>query len=246
MKYYLIFILLISLSFCFAGEKTTVYIITADRVNLRNKPSVSSEKIDILTKDTPVYLLSKEEKTETIDNKEGVWFQIEKLDGKIGYAFSAYFEKLENEKKSKRDLSYLQLENKYCKDIHNSYECALSIEKNQKIKYGSLFSRKDNKLELFLKNKTSIVLTNNKNEYYIFRDFIDDIGYYLIDKHFQEGGIYLLINSSSGTIIQIWNKSFVISPDKKMLAVTSADLESHYSKNGIQIINLENGIVFYH
>ncbi|MFD2561728.1 SH3 domain-containing protein [Aquimarina rubra] len=80
-------------------EKEYFYTI-ADRLSLREKPSVNSKRIAILRYLEPIEIIENLiDKTETVIDKEdgeinGNWVKIKLLNGQIGYAFNGYIKSL--------------------------------------------------------------------------------------------------------------------------------------------------------
>ncbi len=132
--------------------------------------------------------------------------------------------------------------------IENSYKCAKYAEKALSKQYPTLFKRINDKLIISLSNGNKKVYINTNQEEgsgagYSFVQYYPDIGYGLVDRQEWEGGWQLLVNLKNGKELSLTNRP-TLSPDKKRLAVTNVDLESHYTKNKLAVYRLEpSGVV---
>ncbi len=130
-----------------------------------------------------------------------------------------------------------------CKNIHNSYECAQAIERYQIKRYSKYVTRVGNQLQLILRNgKVKILEDTPKTTYddvnlkaYSFRDYLRNIGYFLIEVQYYEGGEFLMVNNTSGNQFLV-PAIPAISPDKKRFV--SVSIGFPYNFNGIQIWKL--------
>ena len=130
-----------------------------------------------------------------------------------------------------------------CDSIYNGYKCGLELEKKLSKKFEKNFKRKGKELLLFLDNKDTIKLID---EYdldfmenilgYTFKNYFEDIGYYLVSMFPYEGQYNLLINKKNGFEKIIIGEPY-ISPSLKNIVVINCF--PAYSVNGLQLINVE-------
>lgn len=132
--------------------------------------------------------------------------------------------------------------NRACRNIQNSYECAQAVEKTQLPRYPQLVSRQGGTLRLTLKSGKVVELKDVnidgqelKTVLYSFREFLPDLGYYLVQEDFYEGGGYLMVNYQNGKRYSL-HDLFLLSPDRKRLA-TVLNSEAH-NPTAIQIWNI--------
>jgi hypothetical protein len=116
-----------------------------------------------------------------------------------------------------------------CRNIENSYECAQAVEKMQLPRYLQQVSRKGKILRLTLKTGKVVELKDvptdpkkpdepvDKIVYYSFREYLRDLGYFLVEVQFWEGGEYLMVNDQNGQIYHLPDL-FLLSPDRQRLA----------------------------
>ena len=130
-----------------------------------------------------------------------------------------------------------------CDSIYNGYKCGLELEKKLSKKFEKNFKRKGKELLLFLDNKDTIKLID---EYdldfmenilgYTFKNYFEDIAYYLVSMFPYEGQYNLLINKKNGFEKIIIGEPY-ISPSLKNIVVINCF--PAYSVNGLQLINVE-------
>lgn len=133
--------------------------------------------------------------------------------------------------------------NDLCKGLLNSYECAQAIERAQLPRYPQQAVRQKDKLKLTLKNGKAVVLKNTAGVsgiHYCFRDYLPNLGYFLIHVQLWEGDGYLMVNDQTGRR-QFIHDLPIISPNKARLVTVSMDLEAEYNPNAIQIWRLTPG-----
>ncbi len=114
--------------------------------------------------------------------------------------------------------------NSACRNIENSYECAQAVEKMQLPRYPQLVSRRGGTLRLTLKSgKVAELKDVNidgqelKTVLYSFREFLPDLGYYLVHEQPYEGSAYLMVNYQNGKRYPL-HDLFLLSPDRQRLA----------------------------
>ena len=119
--------------------------------------------------------------------------------------------------------------NRACKNIQNSHECAQAVEKAQLPRYLHQVSRQGKILRLTLKTGKVVELKDvdidAKKHYdqvdkivcYNFREYLRDLGYFLIHVQFWEGGEYLMVNDQNGQLYHLPDL-FLLSPDRQRLA----------------------------
>jgi len=133
-----------------------------------------------------------------------------------------------------------------CAGTDNSYECAQAIERHQlrKPKYARLAVRARNGLRVRLRNGTWLTVQDSQKKddeasviKFSFRDYLSDIGYFLLHRQYYEGDDYLLIQDTTGNKFELQDVP-VISPDKRRLVTASNGISGGYNANGVQIWQL--------
>jgi hypothetical protein len=133
--------------------------------------------------------------------------------------------------------------NDLCQGLLNSYECAQAIERAQLPRYPRQTARDQDRLKLTLKNGKTVILKNTpgvSGVSYSFRDYLPDLGYFLVHVQLWEGDAYLMVNDRTGQRRFIHDLP-IISPDKTRLVTISMDLEAQYNPNAIQVWRLTPG-----
>jgi hypothetical protein len=139
--------------------------------------------------------------------------------------------------------------NAICAGIDNSYECAQAIERHQleKPEYKSAASRAGTNLQLKLRNGRSLPFKDFQKQgdeasvvKYSFRNYLQDIGYFLLHRQFYEGNDYLMIQDTNGRKFELQDLP-VISPDKLRLVTASNGISGGYNANAVQIWRLSKG-----
>jgi hypothetical protein len=130
--------------------------------------------------------------------------------------------------------------NDVCRGLLNSHECAQAVERAQLPRYPRLAVREKGRLRLTLKTGRTVLLKDTPGVTgvaYSFRDYLRDLGYFLVHVQLFEGDGYLMINDRTGRRYSIHDLPMV-SPDRTRLATLSLDLEAGYNPNAIQIWRL--------
>ena len=124
--------------------------------------------------------------------------------------------------------------------IHNSYECAQYIEKQNAAIHATLFSRNGRKLIVKLSNgaEKTYIDTENPDDvtgtWYSFIKYFPEIEYGLIEAQYYEGGSYYLLNMRTGKDFHIEGYP-ILSPNKKKIVVSNMDIEAGYSANVLSV-----------
>jgi len=216
--------------------KNKYYIVIASALNVREAPELNGKLLSTLKKDSIVESISETNSVSTIENITAEWIRIKYDNDKTGFVFSGFLSEL-------YDYSYKKdpLKVKYCRNIYNSYQCALAIEKEQVLQFSDKVKRKNDSLHIKTKNGLNLLFKNIPDkEYYTFVDYYSSLNYFILEKHFKEGGAFIVINESNGKHVEIWSKDYSISPDNNYMIVCSEDTLSGYYANGIQIIDLNS------
>ncbi|MGH9968776.1 MAG: tetratricopeptide repeat protein [Pyrinomonadaceae bacterium] len=130
-----------------------------------------------------------------------------------------------------------------CAGIDNSYECAQAIEAYQlkNSEHARRVIRRGVELRLKLNNGRWHTLKNyqraNEDDsviQYNFREYLPELGYFLVHRQFYEGHDYLMIHDVSGRRFELQDAP-VVSPDGRRLVTTSSGIMGGYSPNAIQI-----------
>jgi serine/threonine protein kinase len=133
-----------------------------------------------------------------------------------------------------------------CANILNTYECAKAIEKYQlgQAGYKALAARSGKSLELTLKNGGRVTLLDADKEadsmFYCLREYLPDIGYFVLHRQYYEGNTYLLVDDRQGRQFEVTGLPLV-SPDRKRLVVASIGLDAAYSINKLTVLRLDEG-----
>jgi len=130
-----------------------------------------------------------------------------------------------------------------CADIDNSYECAQAIEEHQlkNSEHARRVIRRGGELRLKLNNGRWQTLKDyqkaNEDDsviQYNFREYLPELGYFLVHRQFYEGRDYLMIHDASGRRFPLQDVP-VVSPDRRRLITTSNGIMGGYDPNAIQI-----------
>ena len=130
-----------------------------------------------------------------------------------------------------------------CAGIDNSYECAQAIEEHQlkNSEHARRVIRRGGQLRLKLNNGRRQTLKDyqkaNEDDsviQYNFREYLPELGYFLVHRQFYEGRDYLMIHDASGRRFQLQSVP-VVSPDRRRLVTTSNGIMGGYNPNAIQI-----------
>jgi hypothetical protein len=130
--------------------------------------------------------------------------------------------------------------NDLCRGLLNSYECAQAIERAQLPRHPQHAARQPGRLTLTLKTGKTVVLKDTQGVsglHYSFRDYLKDLGYFLVHAQAWEGDAYLMVNDRTGKR-QFIHDLPIISPNKARLVTISMDLEAQYNPNAIQVWRL--------
>jgi len=142
--------------------------------------------------------------------------------------------------------------NAICAGTDNSYECAQAIERHQlrKPQHARLAVRARNGLRVRLRDGTWLTVKDSQKKgdeasvlKFSFRDYLRDIGYFLLHRQYYEGDDYLLIQDTTGNKFELQDVP-VISPDKRRLVTASNGISGGYNANAVQIWQLtKRGVV---
>jgi tetratricopeptide (TPR) repeat protein len=130
-----------------------------------------------------------------------------------------------------------------CAGIDNSYECAQAIEEHQlkNSEHARRVIRRGGELRLKLNNGRWQTLKDyqkaNEDDsviQYNFREYLPELGYFLVHRQFYEGRDYLMIHDASGRGFPLQDVP-VVSPDRRRLITTSNGIIGGYDPNEIQI-----------
>ena len=135
---------------------------------------------------------------------------------------------------------------KICAGLDNSYQCAKAIERSQlrKAANASVAMRTRNGVRVRLRSGRWLTVSDVEKEgdeaavvKYNFRDYLRDIGYFLLHRQYYEGDDYLLIHDTTGRQSELQDLP-VTSPDKSRLVTASNGISGGYNANGVQIWRL--------
>jgi len=162
-----------------------------------------------------------------------------KIDTLVANNYLLTFEKTDSFKRS--DIfGDFDFRLKLTKNIDNSFEEAVIVQKYLSKKFSDYFYTTDTTLVLKLStgNITSFPFCNEKNEIgYYFENYFKNIDYYLLEVMWDEGYCWMLVNRKNGYKKEIKGLPYISLDNKKIIAINS-DLEAGYSFNGIELYSI--------
>ncbi len=206
--------------------------VTASSSFVREKPNIKSKILlqlnhgSLLTDLFLTNIISK------IKNHQNYWYKITLDDSSTGYIFGGFLEPVQFNSNfiNNREIILKSIISKY----DNGYEAAKAIEKYQLSNQSDFFNRNNNGLAINLINEKKLYYPNNddeKGDHYCYYDFLNDIGYYLVEDIYYEGGDFLLINFRNGFSKKI-NNIPLFSPNTNRFLIASYGV---YSINHTEI-----------
>lgn len=134
--------------------------------------------------------------------------------------------------------------NELTKNLGNSHEKAITIEKYLLKTYNKIFSLNDSILTVKLLNGDSIRLkiwdeTSGDGLSHNFDNYFQDQSYVLIYNQYIEGNGYQLVNLKNGKSMYISGLPY-FSPENNYVLTTSLDLEAGYNFNGIELYEIDS------
>lgn len=129
---------------------------------------------------------------------------------------------------------------KLTKNIDNSFDEAVIIQKYLSEKFGDYFHTTDTTLVLKLAtgNIISFPFCDEKHETgYYFENYFKNIDYYLLKVMWDEGYCWMLVNRKNGYKIEIKGLPYISLDNQKIIAINS-DLEAGYGFNGIELYSI--------
>ena len=131
-------------------------------------------------------------------------------------------------------MHFSVIDNKYdCPEIHNSMECARSIENTLLEKY-SFIQRITDKSLLVKFSMEGEKHFNDEEVSYSAIEYLEDFDYLVLVRQFWEGSGYGLLNMNTGDFYLLAGYP-LFSPDGKYLVAVNQDLDAEYSPNTLQI-----------
>jgi hypothetical protein len=133
-----------------------------------------------------------------------------------------------------------------CTGLDNTYACAEAIERHQlaKPELAAVATRIPAGLQLRLLDGRTRALADVAGSddvdeaRFSFRDYLKDIGYFLVHRQRYETRDYVLVHARSGREFPLEDVP-VVSPDRRRIVTTLAGLSGMSSGNGVQIWLLE-------
>ena len=164
---------------------------------------------------------------------------VTKIDTLVANNYVLTFEKTDSFKRSDifGDFDY---RSNLTKNIDNSFDRAVIVQKYLSEKFNDYFYTTDTTLVLKLStgNNISFPFCDEKNEIgYYFENYFKNIDYYLLNVMWDEGYCWMLVNRKNGHKTEIKGLPF-ISLDNKMIIAINSDLEAGYSFNGIELYSI--------
>ncbi|MEM6966281.1 MAG: SH3 domain-containing protein [Bacteroidota bacterium] len=234
-------------------EKTkTILYAWVDKLRIRAQPSTKSEIIDEVKEGTSfTYLNEKTDFKEKINLRGSLydepWLKIKTEDGKEGWVFGGavkFYEPVVDMNPSPYDACFALIKDgKYTE----GESCTEKVQKAQLKKDKKRVQQDEMTLTLALLTGEQMVLKNDTtpmgvDSYFVrvYSHYIPQLGFFVIDNIYHEGGNYSLINDKSGkeTIIQGFPKP---SADFKHIVTTNADAEAGFEFNGIEVYGYPDG-----
>ena len=162
-----------------------------------------------------------------------------KIDTMVANNYLLTFEKADSFKRSDifGDLDYRL---KLTKNIDNSFDEAVVIQKYLSKKFSDYFYTTDTTLVLKLSTGAiiSFPFCDEKNETgYYFEYYFKNIDYYLLEVMWDEGYCWMLVNRKNGYKIEIKGLPYISLDNQKIIAINS-DLEAGYGFNGIELYSI--------
>lgn len=129
----------------------------------------------------------------------------------------------------------------------NFYMAAKDLESYLSKSQGQYFHRSGSTLNLRLSNGKTVSLKNIDKEgdeaiYYNYQHYFKDIDRYLIRTQLYEGDFYILINRETGDRQDIIGAVYPNPAGKRVVAINE-DMEAAYSFNGLQLLEINNGVI---
>lgn len=212
------------------------YQVNVSTLNLRKKPSTSSEKILSLNKNRILIKADKSEHNDIISGVSGKWIYVSTLEKTFGYVFEPYL------KKAKPEKPYWEIDipNVLTQCNEHSHDC-FKQQTEYTFRNYSFISKTGNNLTI-VKFDGNISTFTDKEE---FEDsieihtplevFFKDLRYVLIQVSLYEGGGYLLYDRKFNKSLSLLDIP-ISSPNLEyLLIVSSADA---YNSSGVQIVKL--------
>lgn len=133
----------------------------------------------------------------------------------------------------------------YCPDIHNSQQCARSIEKII-INQNPIIQRvSETQLQIKLQNGKELLLLDSweselydKNASFTAIELLNNSKLLLIHKQYWEGNSYILVSLVNGTKIPLEGYP-AMSANNKLMIVAELDLEAEYNPNIFQLYRVK-------
>ena len=132
-----------------------------------------------------------------------------------------------------------------CREIPNSFNCASRVEAISLPRYPDFASRTDSTLNLYLADGSVHELENidkgagyeDEIVYYFFRDYMPELGYFIVTAQFYDSIGYFLISRQSGSQQFIWGIP-ILSPDRSEIVVANKTDETGMVPAGISIYDV--------
>ncbi|HEX2095340.1 MAG TPA: hypothetical protein VHG28_23290, partial [Longimicrobiaceae bacterium] len=129
-----------------------------------------------------------------------------------------------------------------CGSREDAEVCAAEVERAALARSGGRARRSGGRLEIAAAGGRVIPLANDTTEgeryvRYRYREYLEEIGYHLVEVGFYEGGGFVLVSAATGDETHL-HGSPVVSPDRARFVAVSVDLVAGYDPNGIQVWRL--------
>jgi hypothetical protein len=133
-----------------------------------------------------------------------------------------------------------------CKDLDNSFKCARAIEKSQsRGKLRRYFDRQDNAVNIRTASRIVTLKdfagdSEESSHYYSYQTFLPKLQLHVLHVQFYEGSGFYIVHHKSGVSAPI--DGFPMpSPDAKRFVAISSAGDAGYSRNSVEIWNVEDG-----
>lgn len=138
---------------------------------------------------------------------------------------------------------YYKLKDSLARKYANTHERAIAFETIQMRKYRHLISRNDSILTLSLSTGEVLRLVDqapgqDNSRHYLFEEYVDSLGTYLVYVQFYEGGEHLLVSKDLGEQVSVLGEPQ--SYGNRLLCF-NGDLVAGYGLNAIQYLGTEDG-----
>lgn len=221
-----------------------------DKLRLRKTPGSKGQVLEQLKEGVPVIFMNeKTDYTEKIKLRdewyEEPWLKIKSASGNIGWVFGGALTdmppKEDISKTSYDDCEKNLVQSRNLERYHRCIEKIAAQELKAASKY--IKATKDGYQVTLLSGETRNLVNSYGSEedpdlrVYEYRHYLDKLGYFVFKIHRYEAGDYILMNDKFGYATPLAGMPRM-SPDRKKILVTNADVDAGFEFNGIQLLEI--------